>query len=94
MMLIKAEVLPIILHLAGNCCCTVFNKMKCSSCKNLISGRDNVEGTGIINSYFQRINRGSLLYPNDTTANAVLYNYVGIGKLTKKILLSYETLGL
>ena len=36
-----------------------------------------------INSYFQSINRGSLLYPNDTT---VLYNYVIIEKLIKIIL--------
>ena len=37
-----------------------------------------------INSYFQEIYRGSLLYPNDTTINFVLYNYVVIDKLIKK----------
>ena len=36
-----------------------------------------------INSYFLGINRGSLLYPNDTTPNIVLCNYVVIGKLIK-----------
>ena len=36
-----------------------------------------------INSYFQVINRGSLLYPNDTTINFVLYNFVVIDKLEK-----------
>ena len=35
-----------------------------------------------INRNFQGINKGSLLYPNDTTTNFVLYNYVVIGKLT------------
>ena len=33
-----------------------------------------------INSYFQGINRGCLLYPNDITANFVLYNYVVVDK--------------
>ena len=37
-----------------------------------------------INSYFQGINRGSLWYPNDTTTNFVLYNYVVIDKLIKE----------
>ena len=36
-----------------------------------------------INSYFQGINRGSLLYPNDITTNIVLYNYIVIYKLVK-----------
>ena len=36
-----------------------------------------------INSYFQGINRGSLLYPNDVTTNLVLYNYIIINKLVK-----------
>ena len=51
--------------------------MKCYSCKSLVSGRDD------INSYFQEINRGSLLYPNDVTTNLVLYNYIVINKLVK-----------
>ena len=34
------EVLPVILYLAGYCCYAVFKKMKCNSCKDLISGRD------------------------------------------------------
>ena len=36
-----------------------------------------------INSYFQEINRGSLLYPHDITTNFVLYNYVVIDNLIK-----------
>ena len=32
------EVLPVILYLAGNCCYVVFKKIKCNSCKDLISG--------------------------------------------------------
>ena len=36
-----------------------------------------------INSYFQGINRGSLLYPNDIITNFVLFNYVVIDKLIK-----------
>ena len=36
-----------------------------------------------INSYFQGINRGSLLYPNDVTTNLVLYNYIVINELVK-----------
>ena len=39
-----------------------------------------------INSYFQGINKGSLLYPNDTTTNFVIYNYAVTGKLIKKII--------
>ena len=57
----KCRVLPIILYLAGYCY-AVFKKIKCSSCKDLISGRDNVEKIPEMNSYFQEINRGSLLY--------------------------------
>ena len=37
-------------------------KMKCYSCKSLVSGRDDMLPD--INSYFQGINRGSLLYCN------------------------------
>ena len=77
------EVLPVILYLAGYCCYAVFKKTKCNNCKNLLSGRDKVEEIPEINSYFKGINRGSLLYPNDTTTNFVLYNYVVIGKLIK-----------
>ena len=46
------EVLPVILYFAGYCCYAVFMKMKCSSCKDLISGRDNVQEIPEINSYF------------------------------------------
>ena len=77
------EVLPVILYFAGNCCNAVFKKIKCNGCKDLISGRDNVEEIPEINTYFQGINRRSLLYPNDTTTNFVLYNYVVIDKLIR-----------
>ena len=77
------EVLPIILYLADYCCNAVFKKIKCNSCKDLISGRDNVEEIPEINSYFQGINRGSLLYPTDITTNFILYNSVLIDKLIK-----------
>ena len=39
------EVLSVILYLAGYCCYTVFMKMKCSSCKDLISGREYARNT-------------------------------------------------
>ena len=55
--------------------------MKCYSCKSLVSGRDDMLPD--INSYFQGINRGSLLYPNDVTTNLVLYNFIVINKLVK-----------
>ena len=59
-------------------------KIKCSSCKDLISGRDNVEEIPEINCYFRGINRGSHhQYPIDTTTNFVIYNYVVIDKLIK-----------
>ena len=61
------EVLPFISYLAGYCRYAVFKNIKCNSCKDLISGRDNMEEIPEINSYFQRINRGPLLYPNDIT---------------------------
>ena len=77
------EVLPVILYSAGYCCYVVFKKIKCNSCKDLISGRDNVEEIPEINSYFRGINRGSLLHPNDITTNFVIYNYVLIDKLIK-----------
>ena len=63
--------------------CYIFKKIKCNRCKDFISGRDNVEEIPEINSYFRRINRGSLLYPNDTTANFVIYHYVVIDQLIK-----------
>ena len=34
------EGLPDILYLAGYCCYVVFKKIKCNSCKNLISEKD------------------------------------------------------
>lgn len=79
------EVLPVILYLASYWCNAVFKKIKCNSCKDLISGsvRDNVEEIPEISSYIQGINRGSLLYPNDKTINFVLNNYVVIDKLIK-----------
>ena len=49
------EFLPVILYLAGYCCYTVFKKIKCNSCKDLISKRDNMEEINEINSYFQGI---------------------------------------
>ena len=75
------EVLPIIINLVGYWCFAVFKKMKCYSCKNFESGRDDMLPD--INSYFQGINRDSLLYPNDVTTNLVLYNYIVINKLVK-----------
>ena len=75
-----SRILPVIQYLTGYCCYVVFKKIKCNSCKDLISGRDNVEEIPEINSYFQGINRGSLLYPNDTTTNFVLYNHIVIDK--------------
>ena len=55
--------------------------MKCYICKCLLSGRDDMLPD--INSYFQGINRGPQLYPNDVTTNFVLYNYIVINKLEK-----------
>ena len=43
-----------------------------------------------VNSYFLRINRGSLLYPSNTTANFVLYNYVVINELIKIFFSSFS----
>ena len=53
--------------------------MKRYSCKIIVSGRDDMLPD--INSYFQVINRGSLLYPNCVTTNLVLYNYIVINRL-------------
>ena len=75
------EDLSIIIYLAGYCCYAVFKKMKCYSWKSLVSGRDDMLPD--INSYFQGINRGSLLYPNDVTTNLLLCNYIVINKLVK-----------
>ena len=50
----------VIRYLIGFCCYAIFKKIKYNSCKNLISGRDNVEEIPEINSYFQEINRVSL----------------------------------
>ena len=46
------KVLPVILYFAGYCCYEVLKKIKCNSCKNLISRRDNVEGIPEINWCF------------------------------------------
>ena len=50
------EVLPVILYSAGYCFYVGFEKIKCNSCKDLLSGRDNVEEIPEINSYFGEIN--------------------------------------
>ena len=50
----KCSVFPFILYLAAYWCYALFKKIKCNSCKDLISGRDNVEEIPEINSYFQR----------------------------------------
>ena len=47
------KVLPITLYLARYCWYVVFKKIKCNSCKSLISGRHNEE-ISEINSYFYR----------------------------------------
>ena len=75
------DVLPVISYLAGYCCYAVFKKIKCNSYKDLISGRDIRE----INSYFQEINRGSFLCPNDRARNFVLHYCVVMGKLIKNL---------
>ena len=64
------EVLSVIKYLAGYCCYVVFKKIKCNSCKDFISGRDNMEDVPEI-KLFGGINRGSLFYPNDTNRNFV-----------------------
>ena len=55
------EVLLVILYLASYCCYVVFKKIKCNSCKDLISGKDNMEEIPEINSHFQGIKRFSLI---------------------------------
>ena len=75
------DVLPVISYLAGYCCYADFKKIKCNSYKDLISGRDNRE----INSYFQEINRGYFLCPNDRPKKFVLYKCVVMGKLIKNL---------
>ena len=55
--------------------------MKRYSCKIVVSGRDYMLPD--INSYFQVINRCSLLYPNCVTTNLELYNYIVINRLVK-----------
>lgn len=72
------------LFVAGYFCYAIFKKKKCNSCKNLIFGNYNEDTISEINSYFQEINRASMLYPNDTITNAIIYNYKIVGKLTKK----------
>ena len=42
-----------------------------------------IRNTCEINSYFRGINRDSLLYPNDTTTNFVIFHYVVIDKVIK-----------
>ena len=80
------EVIPLILYLAGYRCHAIFKKIEYNSSEDLISVRDNVEEKPQINNYFQGINRGSLLYLNDTTINSILYNYVVIGTLIKIVI--------
>ena len=41
-----------------------------------------------INIYLQRINRSSILDPNDTATTFIQYNYAVIGKLIKKLFFS------
>ena len=43
-----------------------------------------------INSYFRRINKGSLLYLNDTTTFFVIYNYAVIDKRIKQFFSSFS----
>ena len=69
------EVFPVIQYLAVCFCDAVFKKIKYNSCKDLISRRDIGEEIPEINSYFQEIIKGSLLYRNEPTKNFVLYNH-------------------
>ena len=48
------------------------SEIKWNSCKDLIFGRDNVKEILEINRYFQGFNRGSFLYPKDTTTSFYL----------------------
>ena len=82
------EIISVIKYFAGYCCYVSFEKIKCKSCKDLISGRDNMEEIPEINSYFQGINRSSILDPNDTATTFIQYNYAVIGKLIKKLFFS------
>ena len=58
------EVLPLLLYITGYCSYEVFQKFERNGWKNLIYGRHNLEEILEINSYFQEIKSGSLLYPN------------------------------
>ena len=77
------DILAVITYLAGYCCYAVSKKMKCLFCKDMITCTELADTLPENHSYIQGISRGSLLYPDDTTTNIVLYNYIIINKLAK-----------
>ena len=76
------DFLPVITYLAGYCCYAVWKKMKCTICKELITCND-VENLPDNNLYIKGVSRGSLLYPEESVVNIVMYNYIVINKLTQ-----------
>ena len=57
--------------------------MKCELCKELLTCNEDIESLPDIHSYIHGTSRGTLLYPDDTVVNIIMYNYIVINKLTQ-----------
>lgn len=75
------DVLSVITYLAGYCCFSVLKKIKCASCKTILTINSSIENQPNYH-YIQGISRGALLYP-DEYVNIIMYNYIVLKKLTE-----------
>ena len=75
------DILLVMVYLAGYCCFAVLKKLKCNSCRSMITCSDTGEEIPESHSYTDRISRWSLLHPASITASIIMYNYIVINKL-------------
>lgn len=79
------ESMPVIVYLAGYCCYSVYRKMNCKFCKDIITCDEKaLRKLPEHHQYISGISRGGLLHPAPCSVQLVMYNYIITNKLTQE----------
>lgn len=74
------EYFPVLTYLAGYCAFVVIKKLKCQSCKRLLTLDQKIELDSKYD-FIEKLDRGKLQCPKDEIINIILHNYIVIKKL-------------
>ena len=77
---LSRESMPVITYIGGYCCFSIFKKLKCEECKQLIVSNHGKENS-FNNSLIKGINTGSLLYPSSDIVHVALVSYIVFQKI-------------